>query len=107
MKKEVSNEQYDKICTIVKSFVEKRDTYNYDFSNLLLAKTKLKVKNENRFFCSEFVAFVLSNVGINVPNIKEKIRPIEFCNLKGVKVIYKGDLKEWCKERKNIVQNKI
>lgn len=99
LKKEVSDEQYKTITETINLFVENPKNYNYDFANLFLAKTKYTAKHKNRFFCSEFVAYVLSCAGIKIPNQLEKIRPFQFTNLEDAEIIYKGELKEWCKSK--------
>lgn len=99
LKKEVTDEQYETIINTINMFVDNPKNYNYDFANLFLAKTKFTAKHENRFFCSEFVAYVISTAGIKLPNQLEKIRPFEFTNVDDVDVVYKGELKEWCKSK--------
>ena len=99
LKKEVSDEQYETIINNINTFIANPKDYNYDFANLFFAKAKYTFKHKNRFFCSEFVAYILNSAGIKLPNRMEKIRPYEFTNLEGAEVIYKGELKEWCKSR--------
>lgn len=99
LKKEVTDEQFETIQNTIQEFVKNPKKYKYDFANLFLAKTKFIAKHENRYFCSEFVAHALESADIPIPNIREKIRPTEFLNLEGAELIYKGELKEWCKSK--------
>lgn len=96
LKKEVTDEQFEIIKNTIDHFIENPKQYKYDYANLFLAKTKITASHENRFFCSEFVAYLLQTAGLEIPNVIEKIRPTEFEKLKGAEVIYKGELKAWC-----------
>ena len=99
LEKEVSDEQYETICENINNFVSNPKKYKYDFANLFLAQTPFTAKHENRYFCSEFVAFMLSTIDISLPNQLEKIRPFELSKVDDAKVIYKGELKNWCKQQ--------
>lgn len=92
----ISDEQFTIIENTINGFIEKPSKYKYDFANVILAKTPFSVKNKNEYFCSEFVGYVLEQANIKLPNVLTKIRPIEFTQIEDVKIIYKGELKEWC-----------
>ena len=96
LKKEISEEQFEKIQNTIHFFTSEPKKFKYDYFNLLFAKTPLTFSHENRFFCSEFVAYVLSEAGITPPNRIEKIRPFEFTSLENVEILYQGELKKWC-----------
>lgn len=96
LKKEVSEKQYEKIQDTIQIFTTDPQKFKYDYFNLFFAKTPITFSHKNRFFCSEFVAYVLSEAGITPPNRLEKIRPFEFTSLENVEVLYQGELKKWC-----------
>lgn len=94
----VTDEQFDIIEKTLDGFIAEPSKYKYDFANVILAKTPFSVEHENKYFCSEFVGYVLEQAGIKSPNVLTKIRPLEFTKIEGAKVIYKGELKKWCSE---------
>ena len=96
LKKEVTDEQFEIIENTLNQFIENPKHYKYDYTNVFLAKTKIIANHTNKFFCSEFVAFLLKTAGLEIPNIIEKIRPNEFKKLEGFDIVYKGELKAWC-----------
>ncbi|MBQ9279973.1 MAG: hypothetical protein IJ215_02870 [Clostridia bacterium] len=96
LKIEVSDEKYQQIVEVIQEFTNDPNKYKYDYYNLFLAKTPLMVGHMNRYFCSEFVAFVLESCGMKLPSKIEKMRPYWFTHLEGVEVLYQGELKEWC-----------
>lgn len=94
----ISDEQFTIIENTINGFIEEPSKYKYDFANVILAKTHFSVEHKNKYFCSEFVGYVLEQADIKLPNVLTKIRPIEFTKIEGAKTIYKGELKEWCKK---------
>lgn len=101
IKKEVTNEQYKSICNTIEHFLLHSDEYRFDIPNLFFAKTSITFPHENKFFCSAFCGYVLQNAGIEITDNLAKLRPYQFKNLKGSEVIYTGELKEWCTQKRN------
>lgn len=104
LRKSVSDEEFNIIKATISEFVENPKKYKYDKLNLLLAKTSISFPRHNKFFCSGFVAYVLERANIRVPNIREKIRPMQFLELEGIEVIYEGELHKWCKNPATMAQ---
>lgn len=99
LKLSITDEQYSNICNNIDEFVNNPTRYKYDFINVVLANTPFSIDRENRYFCSGFVGHLLEDAGIDIHKQYNKIRPYEFTNLDDAKVIYKGELKEWCKNK--------
>ncbi len=91
----ITNEQYSQIQKIINEFVKNKENYHYDFINVPLVNTPFHIIRKNRFFCSQFVAYVLNAVNITTPKTPEHITPIDFLELKNAKVIYDGILQEY------------
>lgn len=100
IEKEITEKQYKIIKNKINHFINYPQKYKYDIPNMIFAKTKLTFPHENKFFCSEFVAYIIKSAGIQIPNTIEKMRPYQFTQLKNSKIIYTGELKEWCKTKK-------
>ncbi len=94
----VTDEQYEKIKNTLHTFIKNKDIYKYDFINLPLVYSKYHLNRRNRFFCSQFVAYVLNSANISTPKVPEHIQPIEFLQLENISVIYKGDIQDYNKK---------
>ena len=99
LKIKISDEKYQEIIDTINIFTSNPNNYKYDYFNLFLAKTPLTLPHINRYFCSEFVGFVLEICDIKLPSKIEKMRPFWFTKIEGVEVIYEGILQDWCKEK--------
>lgn len=107
IEKQISDEQYEKLQSNIKEVIKNRDAYTYAYLGLFLADTKLSVLDDHKFFCSQFVAKMLNDIGVSTPKVPEHIHPIDFKDLKDSKIIYEGELKYFCKEGKYKLENKI
>lgn len=90
---EVTKEQYKKIEDIIQSFDEEKQKYKYHFLGLLGQSFKIDIKRKNRFFCTQFVAHVLTEAGaleLNKPPIHT--RSEDFKNHERLTLIYEGPL---------------
>ncbi len=104
IKKNLTDEQFYKLRALIQAFSQKSKKYGYDYINCALAKTYFYISHPNRFFCSEFVAHVLEEVDVSLPKKMEKMKPYDFTRLEDSEIIYKGELKEWCKKNSPVYQ---
>lgn len=96
---EVSDEQYKKAQSIIKRFYTNSHLYKYNYKGLLCNLLNIGTWDDKHFLCSEFVYYVLNEIGIvdfNMP--RNLVRPQSLLNIKS-NVVYKGDLKGY-KQRK-------
>ena len=90
---EVSDEAFNKTKNYVETMVAKKLPFNA--IGLLLCKTKLDYPRKGRFFCSEFVSTALRESGeIDILKKPNLYRPIDFTKIKGIKLLYKGIIKD-------------
>ena len=90
---EVSAESYQRICAIIQSFFDEYALYRYSFLGLALIKLGIAHQRPYRFFCSQFVAYVLSQSGaLELPKDCSLITPNFFAQLPQLKLVYKGPL---------------
>ncbi len=93
MELDVTSKQFDTISEIMDDYWEHRDQYGFNFlglaSMLLCAKG---VTSENRFFCSQWVATVLRDSGIDLFDGKnpKDIRPFDFYETLQDHIVYEG-----------------
>lgn len=95
LEKEITDTQYEEINKIINDFKENSHKYSYAIISLLFANTHFSFVRKNKFFCSQFVATMLNNIGIDTPKVPEHMHPVDFINIDGIKIIYDGDLKKW------------
>ena len=72
--------------------------YKYNYLGLLFALFGKRRGYRTRFYCSEFVQYILSKYGLGLPRgASEAIRPYEFSRLSGAKIIYEGKLSDYAR----------
>ena len=57
---EVNEEQFIKICNIIKEFNENRHSYKFNVLGLFFAAINLNIKREKCFYCASFLLLFLS-----------------------------------------------
>lgn len=91
---EVTNEQYNKIRLEIKNFKNNRKNYKFNTMGLFLAGVNYKYKRNNKFYCAEFVSYLIdeANLEINLPNV---VKPMDFKKYNNLNLLYKGILKNY------------
>ena len=92
----VSNKQYEHILQEISRFEKHQDKYNYNFMGVFSVFFHLAYDREYNFFCSQFVAAVLRNSGIDIFNKKPGlVKPGDFRRCSALKPIYSGLLVDY------------
>ena len=92
-KVEVSDIQYQLVCDTIQGFIQETGKYRYNFLGLLGVILNRKIPVKDRYFCSEFVAKVLSDSGIRLlKKHPEFVRPDDFLDTDGLEEVYTGTL---------------
>ncbi|MGI6450656.1 MAG: hypothetical protein ACOX3R_10300 [Desulfitobacteriia bacterium] len=94
MEIEVSKEQYDQANRIIDDFITSKHLYKYNYRGLIHSLFRQEVCYDKQFLCSEFVYYVLAEIGaidLNIP--RNLVRPHNFLDL-NCKIIFEGNLKE-------------
>lgn len=90
----VTKEMKEKIETRLSEMYQNRREYHYDTLGLLLAWIKILYVRENTYYCSSFVLDFLKEFDLADDEIFSKFpKPIEFLELRGGEVIYRGKLR--------------
>lgn len=92
----ITDEEYEKICDMIKNFKKTRKIYKFNSLGLFAIAIKLRIHKEHSFYCAEFVKYVLENAGIKT-NLPVMIRPENFKHLKNIEPEYKGLLRDYYK----------
>ena len=93
--KEVTDEQYEKLLKNIENFKQKRAQYYFNVWGLILAWINRYKQRRNKFYCSEFVKYILNISGVDTSNLSEVPYPMCFTKLDGIHITYEGLLKEY------------
>lgn len=92
----VTQEQYDKLKSEVEIFKKNREKYSYNFLGIVGVMIHKPVNSENRYFCSQFVAYLLEKSGIHLFNKScGLVRPFDIRMCPKLKKIYQGKLVDY------------
>lgn len=92
----VTEEQYDLARYVVHNFQMKKDSYSYNLIGLLGIPLKINLTPKDSYFCSQFVAEVLRNLGLLLweqPSIR--VTPNDFLIHPSFEKVYEGLLYEF------------
>lgn len=93
---DVNDLQYDTLCSNIYNMLENKEIYKYNLIGLLFAAFNIHISFDNRFYCSEFVKYILEKSNIDVTMIPDIAHPTDFMNMDNV-VIYEGLLRDYSK----------
>lgn len=90
---EIPEEKYEKLEEVIDSIQNRKDLYKFNLIGLIGITLNIKIKREKRFYCAEFVKYVLEQS--EVLELPDLVKPEDFEKITGTSVIYKGILKEY------------
>ncbi len=85
----VTNEQYEKIYKMIQDMKEEKNKYKFNIIGLFLVSVNKKYKKEDKFYCAEFVKYILETC-LNKKLLPEIVKPMDFLELNGIQCIYEG-----------------
>ena len=91
---EISDEQYEEISKNIIKFEQSKDKYKFNTVGLFAVGIHKRIQKENRFYCAEFVKYILEKSGIKT-KLPEIIKPEDFKKLDGLKEVYGGLLRQY------------
>lgn len=96
LEKEIDALIYDEIKLELERMYESRNEYKYNYIGLLAGFFGKNVRMKKRFYCSEFVQYILSkhNIGLRLSS-KELACPNDFVHLPDSRIIYEGKLRAY------------
>lgn len=99
----VTKEQYFRMRSNINMFLRNPLEYGYNFRGLFSAAVNMPYTSPKKFFCSQFVAWVLGSAGINVVSKKYALtRPEDFRKSLEQYKIYEGKLHNYAKARQAV-----
>ncbi|MGF2054235.1 hypothetical protein [Vagococcus fluvialis] len=90
---DVSPEEYEKITSLLNYFEKNKALYKYNFIGLLALSLEYNLEREHAYFCSEFIATILteSNVGVFEKD-NQFIKPQDLLSLNRLEKVYEGQI---------------
>ncbi|TAH72149.1 MAG: hypothetical protein EWM47_04035 [Anaerolineaceae bacterium] len=64
----ITEDQYISLRSEIEVFKQNKNTYSYNYLGLIGAAFNIPVRSKQRYFCSQFVAYVLEQSGIHIFN---------------------------------------
>ncbi len=95
----ISNEQYKTLRNEIEIFKSNKEKYSYNFLGILGTMVNIPVNTDRRYFCSQFVAYILERSGIKLFNKSYGLaKPVDFRLCPKLKRIYNGKLVDYRQE---------
>lgn len=92
----VTDEQYSKMREIINEFNSDRMSYSYNYTGVIGVAFGYPVTKNKKFFCSQFVAYVLKNSGVEISKkIPALVTPRDIAKYDKLEVIYTGLLRDY------------
>jgi hypothetical protein len=99
----ITEQQYIRLREEVEVFKQNKDNYSYNFLGLIAAALNIPVRAKQRYFCSQFVAYVLEQSGIKIFNKNYAlVKPRDIRLNPRLKAIYRGRLAEYRMAKKSL-----
>lgn len=84
---------YEQIHLYVQRFEQDSEQYKYNLLGLFYILLNIEVRRKNAYFCSEFVASVFAENGLNLAGKSSALtQPADFENSECLHLLFKGDL---------------
>lgn len=97
IKIDLTEEQYYSICTNIEKMIMEKEKYKYNLLGLFLALFHIQRNSENKFFCSEFIRYILDKASVDVSMIPAIApHPTDFEDMDNT-IMYEGLLRKYTK----------
>lgn len=107
---DVSEEAYSSISNTINNFISHYDKSKYSFKGMFALAFGIRIKQNNKFTCSQFVAHTLEKANaISCPKDPYLMLPNDFKKISDLHLIYEGPLKNCNYDsfiKESIVQSK-
>ncbi len=92
----IGQAKHQQITDMINEMILNRKKYHYNYVGLLFAAFNIYIKGKNRYYCSEFVKYILSEHNIEGSDkLSDIVKPISFMDIPCTKQIYSGRLKDY------------
>jgi hypothetical protein len=101
----ISEMDYDQMIKKVRQMEAEKDLYKYNFIGLFAIILNLNFNRKNAFFCSQFVATIISEKMDALDKIPCLVTPQDLMNLDKLQLVYKGELNYYPPNKKELMEN--
>ncbi|HBI85909.1 MAG TPA: hypothetical protein DDX71_06440 [Ruminococcus sp.] len=91
--------QYARYEALIQHFVSCRKMYSYSLMGLIWVKLQKERQLQNKFVCSQFVAYVLEECGIVIDKPPCLCTPEDLRHLPEARLIYRGELNSYYRDQ--------
>lgn len=93
---EVTDEQYEAIGELINEFKKRVKEYRYNYFGLVFSYFSVPRHLNNKFTCTQFVAWVLTNCNVNIVDKPTSlIYSTDYYKMPKCKLVYSGKLHEY------------
>lgn len=98
----VSKIQYDNLKKEIEIFKSNREKYSYNFLGIVGVMINVPLTSDNRYFCSQFIAYLLERSDIHIFNkCYGLVRPFDIRMCSQLKKVYNGKLVNYRYHKQN------
>lgn len=102
---DIGAEKHKEIAEHIEIMRQHQKEYGYNYLGLMFAYFKICRVYRNRYYCSEFVKYILQHFSVNGAEMLEPIsQPIHFLSIPNIHEIYSGLLQDYEKFYKSNLQ---
>lgn len=91
----VTKAQKIKFHKLLNHFKQYRDSYSYNILGFWSIPFRLHLERKNKFVCSQFVAYIIKEAGINLNKPVWMYSPEDLRHLPNARLVYRGELNEY------------
>lgn len=95
---QLTDEQYQLVRYNIGKMLIDQEKYKYNLLGLFMALFNIEIHPKTKFYCSEFVRYILEQSNVDVSNISTIPHPIEFEKI-GCGEVYEGPMKSYSLKR--------
>lgn len=103
----VTSEQKVTYQQLIKHFQDNRKIYSYNVLGLLAVYLNIEWNRKTSFVCSQFVAFVMDQIGIKLEKPFCLYTPDDFRHFPGAELVYAGELNCFYSDRHSTIESKF
>lgn len=91
--------QYIHYQHMIDHFISRRKEYSYSLLGLLRVKLQIESELQNKFVCSQFVAYVLDECGVEMEKPPCLCSPDDLRYVPGAQLVYRGELNRYYRDQ--------
>ncbi|MFB6466932.1 hypothetical protein ACE38V_08915 [Cytobacillus sp. Hz8] len=105
----ITEKQYEAINCIIQEMNQHKQLYRYNLLGLLAIMLNLEIERKNAYFCSQFVATLLEESGVELRQDKpiSLVTPNDLQESPNLELVYEGSLSSYLGKKKPIYSGRL